>query len=92
MTIHLPEDLENKVRDEVVSGHFASEDALIAEAVRLLLRDRMDQQATHPSATVGNSGLGFIGALRDDAELLDQAVEHAMMVREERPWRLSPSE
>jgi hypothetical protein len=36
--------------------------------------------------------LGLIGALRDDADLLDQAVEHAMRVREERPWRLSPGE
>ena len=31
--------------------------------------------------------LGIIGALRDDADLLDKAVEHAMRVREERPWR-----
>jgi hypothetical protein len=35
---------------------------------------------------------GLIGALRDDADLLDQAVEHAMKVREERPWRLAPVE
>jgi hypothetical protein len=35
---------------------------------------------------------GLIGALRDDAELLDQAVEHAMKVREERPWRLAAGE
>jgi Arc/MetJ-type ribon-helix-helix transcriptional regulator len=92
MTIHLPEELENKVRDEVMSGHFASEDALVAEAVRLLLRERMNQQLNPQVASPGNSGLGFIGALRDDAELLDQAVEHAMKVREERPWRLSPGE
>jgi hypothetical protein len=37
-------------------------------------------------------GQGSIGAMRDDAELLDQAVEHAMKVREERPWRLTPGE
>jgi hypothetical protein len=37
-------------------------------------------------------GPGLIGALRDDAGLLDQAVEHAMKVREERPWRLDPGE
>jgi|SRR5271157_4753195 len=37
-------------------------------------------------------GQGLIGALRDDAEALDQAVEHAMKVREERPWRLAPGE
>jgi hypothetical protein len=38
------------------------------------------------------SGEGLIGSLHDDAELLDQIVEHAMKVREERPWRLSPHE
>ena len=87
MTIHLPEDLESSVRAEVLSGHFPSEDALITEAVRLLLRERMNQQPIEPTTTAANHGLGFIGALRDDAELLDQAVAHAMKVREERPWR-----
>ena len=37
-------------------------------------------------------GAHAIYALRDDAELLDQIVEHAMKVREERPWRLPPGE
>ena len=32
----------------------------------------------------------LIGALRNDAALLDQAVEHAMRIREERPWRVNP--
>ena len=36
MTIHLPEDLERYVQSQVESGHFASEDEAIAEAVRLL--------------------------------------------------------
>jgi hypothetical protein len=44
----------------------------------------VEQAATHTP----DPGLGSIGALRDDADLLDQAVEHAMRVREERPWRL----
>jgi Arc/MetJ-type ribon-helix-helix transcriptional regulator len=34
MTIHLPTDLEDLVRAEVQSGHFASADELVAEAVR----------------------------------------------------------
>jgi hypothetical protein len=33
----------------------------------------------------------LIGALREDAELLDQAVEHAMRVRERR-WGSASSE
>jgi Arc/MetJ-type ribon-helix-helix transcriptional regulator len=37
MTIHLPADLERFIQAEVHSGHFASEDDAIAEAVRLLL-------------------------------------------------------
>jgi hypothetical protein len=38
------------------------------------------------------TGMGLIGALRDDAALLDQAVDHAMKLREERLWRMSPCE
>src|SRR5438094_510142 len=38
MTIKLPEDLERFIRAEVQSGHFASEEDAIAEAVRLLKR------------------------------------------------------
>jgi putative addiction module CopG family antidote len=44
MTIHLPEDLERYVQSEVQSGHFASEQDAIAEAVRLL-RQRKQQIA-----------------------------------------------
>ena len=43
MTIQLPEDLEHFVRSQVLSGHFASEDEAIAEAV-LLLRQREQEQ------------------------------------------------
>ncbi len=84
MTIHLPEDVENSVFDAVHRGQFASPDELVTQAVRSFLR----QQKPPPP----KPGLGLIGALRDDAELLDQAVEHAMKVREERPWRLAPGE
>ena len=41
------------------------------------------------NSSAPTSGQGLIGSLPDDAELLDQAVEHAMKVREERPWRLA---
>ena len=83
MTIHLPKDVESSVLAEVDRGHFASIDEALAEAWRAFQRQR-------PKASQ-NQGLGLIGALRDDAELLDQAVEHAMKVREERPWRLIKS-
>jgi hypothetical protein len=84
MTIRLPNDVERDILAEVHSGHFASVDAAIAEAWRSFQRQRQSPPPT--------PGLGFIGALRDDADLLDQAVEHAMKVREERPWRLTPGE
>jgi putative addiction module CopG family antidote len=41
MTVHLPDELERFVRNEVQSGHFASDDEAISEAVRLLWRSRM---------------------------------------------------
>jgi len=84
MTTNSPDDVERDILAEVDSGRFASIDDAIAEAWRFLQRLR---QPAAPKA-----GLGSIGALRDDAELLDQAVEHAMKVREERPWRLGSDE
>jgi putative addiction module CopG family antidote len=44
MTIRLPEDLERFIHAKVQSGQFASEDAAIAEAVRLL-RQRDQEHA-----------------------------------------------
>jgi Arc/MetJ-type ribon-helix-helix transcriptional regulator len=84
MTIHLPQDIESSIQAAVHSGHFASVDDALAEAWRLF---QLHQQSPAPA-----SGQGLIGALRDDADLLDQVVEHAMKVREELPWRLSPDE
>ena len=40
MTIQLPNELERDIRAEVLSGRFASVDEAMAEAVRLLLRQR----------------------------------------------------
>jgi len=90
MTIQLPNDLESSVQAAVHFGRFASVDDAMAEAVRLLLRELARGPQTAIDAA--NPGLGSIGAMRDDADLLDQAVEHAMKVREERPWRLNAVE
>jgi len=83
MTIHLPHEVERDILAEVQSGHFASVDDALAAAWRSF------RQRPSPAPV---SGQGLIGALRDDAELLDEIVEHAMKVREERPWRLAPGE
>ncbi len=78
MNIHLPEELERFVQEQVTTGRYPSEGEVIREAL-----ERLRKQA--PPVTPGP---GSIGAMRDDAEWLDRAVEHAMKVREERPWRL----
>jgi Arc/MetJ-type ribon-helix-helix transcriptional regulator len=52
MTINLPKDLESSVRAEVLSGHFATEDDMVAEAVRTYLRQRnQGQSAVGKAAT-----------------------------------------
>ena len=84
MTIHLPNEIERDILAEVQSGHFASVDDALAEAWRAF------RQRQHIPAP--DTGMGFIGALREDADLLDQAVEHAMKMREQQPWRLNPGE
>ena len=46
MTIHLPEDLENSVRAAVLSGRYASEDAMVAQVLREYLRLRPPEPPT----------------------------------------------
>lgn len=82
MTINLSKELEQFVHDAVRAGRYATEDDVISDAL-----ERLRKLVPLPTP-----GMGSIGAMRDDAEWLDQAVEHAMKVREERPWRLSPGE
>ena len=53
MTIHLPKDLESSINAAVLSGHFASDDAM-TEAARLLLQKlNKDRQGptSQPRAT-----------------------------------------
>jgi Arc/MetJ-type ribon-helix-helix transcriptional regulator len=50
MTIHLPQDLESSVRAEVASGRFASEDDLVAAAVRDYLRRKQEQASPEEPA------------------------------------------
>ena len=76
MTIQLPKDLESSVRAEVMNGRFASEDDLVAAAVRAYLRHRPQDQliATPP-------GMGSIGAMHDDVNVLGVVTEHTMRNR-----------
>jgi Arc/MetJ-type ribon-helix-helix transcriptional regulator len=86
MTINLPPDVESSIQDAVHRGHFASVDAAMTEAASMLLQ-RLEQK----SSNAGND-LGSIGAMREDAEFLDEIVESAMKARREQPWRISPGE
>jgi putative addiction module CopG family antidote len=81
MDIHLPEDLEQFVNEQVRAGRFRSKDHLVKEALERL----RDQGSV-------NTDMGSIGAMREDAKLLDEIVEDAMRARETRPWRLPAGE
>jgi len=89
MTIHLPDDLERFIRAEVHSGHFASEEDAVAEAVRLLRR-QLNQGVKPMPATGGvvQTPDPVLGAMRDAADEMDEIVAEAMMHREQQPWRL----
>jgi len=87
MTIHLPKDLESSVRAEVLSRHFASEDDLVAAAVRAYLRQKPSEQPTATSSTMGS-----IGAMHVDAELLEQVTQAIMHDRKTRTLRLPADE
>lgn len=84
MTIHLPDDLERFLRAEVHSGHFASEEDAIGEAVRLLRRQL--SQGAIPAAAANqhaapNEPDPVLGAMRDAADEMDEIVGEAMRQR-----------
>jgi Arc/MetJ-type ribon-helix-helix transcriptional regulator len=54
MTIHLPEDLAGSIRAEVLSGQFASEDEVVAAAVRDYLRRKHEHAGQPGDATAGH--------------------------------------
>jgi Arc/MetJ-type ribon-helix-helix transcriptional regulator len=84
MTVDLPDDVERFIRAEVRRGNFASEEAVLAEAVRLLQKKLGSTgKAVPPPDPV-------LGALRDAADELDEIVSDAMSQRDRRLWRLSP--
>ena len=85
MEIQLPEDLERFVRDEVRAGHYTSEQ----EIVRLALEQL--QQARKPLPTDQPTSDPWLGSM-EYAAMLDEIVEEAMKIREERPWRLPAGE
>lgn len=85
MEVHLPEDLQRYLHDEVRAGRFPSEDQVVSTALRQF-------QKSQEAAAVPPALDPWLGSMREDADLLDDIVEDAMRIREERPWRLPPGE
>ncbi len=93
MTINLPDDLERFIRAEVCTGHFATADAAIAEAVRLLQSQLRPGARATPGAAPTDAGTApdpVLGSMRDAAGEMDEVVADAMRHREQQSWRLSP--
>jgi Arc/MetJ-type ribon-helix-helix transcriptional regulator len=86
MTIHLPAELEQYVRDQVLAGRFRTEEDVIPDALE---RHRQAQQQPGVAPVTPDP---VLGSMRDDADLLDEIVEHAMKNRRAQPWRLSAIE
>jgi hypothetical protein len=66
--------------------------ALSPEQMQQLRRELDEKLATMEANKPAGQDLGSIGAMREDAEFLDQIVDDAMRNSREQPWRLSPSE
>ena len=76
MVIHLPHDLENSVRAEVLNGHFASADDVVAEAVRAFLQQRKlaaSPMEKHPTQTKPSPSI-------PEAEFKQQLIDAGLMI------------
>ena len=82
MTIHLPPELERFVHDQVVAGRYPSEDAVVRDAL-----EQLRSQTPLPQP-----GPGSIGAMRDDADLLEHVTRDIMESRRTRASRLAADE
>lgn len=76
MEIHLSEELERYVEEQVKAGRFSTRDQVVSEAL---------EQFKHADAAGRDPLLGFFS---DEPELMDEIVEAAMHDRESRSLRL----
>jgi Arc/MetJ-type ribon-helix-helix transcriptional regulator len=77
--------VERSIEAVVQSGRFASVDEAMTRAAHLLLQEL--KQEARPVSARAIFGLGSIGAMREDAALLDEIVADAMKRRREETWR-----
>jgi putative addiction module CopG family antidote len=85
MTIHLPEDLQRFVREQVESGRYPSEEDVIRDALERLRIER-EPSLSKPMATAAVID-PVLGSMRDEAELMDEIVADAYRHRREETWR-----
>jgi len=86
MTIHLPKDLETSIRAQVASGHFASVDEAMAEAARLLLRQRQPEPSKPLSKEAFHQHLidiGLVSQLPDTASDYDDPDDEPVEIKGE---------
>lgn len=89
MTIRLPRELEDRVRSLVADGLYPSENAVLADAVRSLVR------APDADSTDGEPGNGteapapdpILGLMSNEPELMDEIVAGAYRQRRQERWR-----
>jgi putative addiction module CopG family antidote len=82
VNIHISEESRRFVTGEVASGRYASEEAVVEDALR-----QMREQSPPPVTTNELENLPFWGMFRDEPELIDQIVEQAMRERLTTPLR-----
>jgi Arc/MetJ-type ribon-helix-helix transcriptional regulator len=92
MTIKLPEELEQFIKDEVRNGRFASEQAALAEAVQLFRnqvgsRKEQTRETKEPAAAISFDPV--LGAMRQAAEEIDEILALTMRYREQQPLRMT---
>jgi putative addiction module CopG family antidote len=87
MNIRLSEQSRRFVADQVARGRYPSEDAVLEDALARMRR----HEPNHEAAKAADED-PILGMFRDDADLIDEVVDEAMKIREERPWRLPAGE
>jgi putative addiction module CopG family antidote len=82
MNVHISEEARRFIADEVASGRYPSEDAVIDAALR-----RMRQQEELPSSVRTLDHDPLWGLFRDEPELIGRIVQDAMRDRQTVPLR-----
>jgi putative addiction module CopG family antidote len=87
LDIHISEASRRFIADEVASGRYPSEDAVIDVALQRMRRQEQQAGAGH---TLDDDPLW--GMFRDEPELIDQVVQDAMRDRRTIPLRAGDHE